>query len=70
MVSFLANPLLRLHLSFIPFVAFAGYGADFVEFVNACLVKDPEQRPTLRTLTKLACIKKAGKTSELAETER
>jgi len=44
-----------------------GYSKAFKEFVDACLNKDPENRPTAKELLKFAFIRKAKKNSYLTD---
>ncbi len=45
----------------------SGYGRDFKEFVAACLVKDPDRRPTAKELLQHRFIKSAGRVEGLQE---
>lgn len=44
----------------------AGYSPEFNEFVSHCLVKDPNQRSSIKDLLRMDFVQKAGKTSTLS----
>ncbi|KAL2354660.1 kinase-like domain-containing protein [Cryomyces antarcticus] len=44
-----------------------GWSRDFREFVAACLVKDPDRRPTAKELLKYRFVQRAGKIEALRE---
>lgn len=45
----------------------SGYSRDFKEFVAACLVKDPDRRPTAKELLQHRFVKSAGRVEGLQE---
>lgn len=45
----------------------SGYSRDFKEFVAACLVKDPDRRPTAKELSQHRFIRSAGRVEGLQE---
>ena len=44
-----------------------GYSRDFKDFVAACLVKDPDRRPTAKEMLQYRFIRNAGRTESLQE---